>query len=88
MLYLTAGIPAAAQARMISQMSSISRSRSGLLASMMFGRSAREISLDICGFELRWPLGNYRDEQGSRLSPALEARMAEWEERRSQDSSG
>jgi len=40
---------------------------------------ARDVSLDICGFELQWPLGNYRDEQGSRLSPGLEARMAEWD---------
>jgi len=40
--------------------------------------NARDVSLEICGFELQWPLDNYRGDQGSRLSPGLEARMAEW----------
>ncbi len=41
MLYFTAGIPALATLRIIWQISSISRSRSGLLPSIIFGFSAR-----------------------------------------------
>ena len=46
-LYLTAGMPASAQARMMSQMWSISRSRSGSLPSMMFGHPDCAVSLLI-----------------------------------------
>src|SRR5262245_44779276 len=49
MLYFNAGIPARAVLRIIWQMSSISRSRSGFLPSMMFGISNREISFELMG---------------------------------------
>ena len=48
-LYFNAGIPARDALRIIWQMSSISRSRSGLLPSMMFGISKREISFELIG---------------------------------------
>ena len=49
MLYLSEGIPARAVLRIISHTASISRSRSGLLPSMMFGSSKRLISFELMG---------------------------------------
>ena len=49
MLYLSEGMPARAALRIIWQTSSISRSRSGLLPSMMFGSSNRVMSLELIG---------------------------------------
>jgi hypothetical protein len=47
MLYLSDGMPARAVLRIIWQTSSISRSRSGLLPSMMFGSSKRLMSFEL-----------------------------------------
>jgi hypothetical protein len=47
MLYLKAGTPAIAQASIILWMSSMSRSRSGLLASMIAGRWSRSMCDDV-----------------------------------------
>jgi hypothetical protein len=49
MLYLSDGMPARAVLRIIWQTSSISRSRSGLLPSMMFGSSNRLMSFELIG---------------------------------------
>ena len=49
MLYLSEGMPARAALRIIWHTSSISRSRSGLLPSMMFGSSKRAMSLELIG---------------------------------------
>ena len=48
-LYFAAGMPARATLRIIWQMSSICRSRSGSLPSRMAGFSLREISLELSG---------------------------------------
>jgi hypothetical protein len=47
MLYLNAGTPAIAQGSIIFWMSSMSRSRSGLLASMIAGRGSSSMSDDV-----------------------------------------
>ena len=57
MLYLTAGIPAAAQFSMRVLTTSISRSRSGSMPSMMLGASAVSIGVDDNG---NWIMSNSR----------------------------
>ena len=48
-MYLTCMMPARAQLRIIVQMSSMLRSRSGLVPSMIAGISALEISAELIG---------------------------------------
>jgi Asp-tRNA(Asn)/Glu-tRNA(Gln) amidotransferase A subunit family amidase len=48
-------------------------------------QDASQISHEICGYELRWPLSNYRDVWPDALSADIEGRLEAWEKLSAED---